>query len=134
MQKCEGAVPVAIDLYIDGWKISHKNKATGLYFTIANLDKNVNWKICHKFPVCLIPTGMDLQKILPLLLGDVKYTLPASEYKLSKYDHQKRNVKVVIARLIGDTPGIAEFCGTKNHRASEYQCAYICYCCKLIIY
>ena len=116
--KCENNVPVAIDIYMDGWKVSNQRKAIGLYFTIANLDKSENWKVANKFPICLIPPTANLQHVLPKLLADVGYKLPPKEYTLSSYQGEKMMVKVEIARVIGDTPGIAEFCGVKNHRCA----------------
>jgi hypothetical protein len=110
---------------MDGWKLSQQSKAIGLYFTIANLDKNVNWKVLHKFPICLIPPHINLQHILPKLLEDISYKLPPKEYQLAKFNGAKKMVQVAIARVIGDTPGIAEFCGVKNHRSSKYQKNYI---------
>ena len=114
--KCADNVPVAIDIYMDGWKVSNLKKAVGLYFTIANLDKSLNWKVTHKFSICLIPLSINLQHVLPMLLADVGYKLVAKEYTLSLFKGEKKMVKVEIARVIGDTPGIAEFCGVKNHR------------------
>ena len=114
--KCADNVPVAIDIYMDGWKVSNLKKAVGLYFIIVNLDKSLNWKVTHKFPICLIPLLVNLQHVLSILLADVGYKLPAKEYALSLFQGEKKMVKVEIARVIGDTPGIAEFCGVKNHR------------------
>lgn len=112
-------IPVAIDVYMDGWQISNMNQAKGLYFTIANLDKSVNWQVRHKFPICLIPYEVDLQKVLPVLLGPLKYDLPSRPFEMYRYRGEIRQVKIAIARVICDTPGVAEFCGTKNHRASK---------------
>jgi hypothetical protein len=41
LQQCPvGSVPVTIDLYYDGWRLSHSNSVGGLYFTVSNLPKN----------------------------------------------------------------------------------------------
>lgn len=64
---------------------------------------------------CII--GVNLQKVLPFLLSPVKYTLPSQPYSFSKFNGQIKNAKVAITRVITDTPGAAEFNGTKNHRA-----------------
>lgn len=53
-------IPVALDIYMDGWNISNTTKSVGLYFTIANLDKSINWPVKNKFPLCLIPKGIFL--------------------------------------------------------------------------
>ena len=90
-----------------------------MYFTISNLDKSLNWKVAHKFTICLLPSYIKLQEVLPKILQDISCKLPSSPYQLSKYNGDIRNVKVEIARVIGDTPGIADFCGCKNHRSCK---------------
>ena len=80
-----------MDVYFDGWKVSHEKKANGLYFTIANLDKSLNWKIAHKFPIALIPPGVDLQIVLPEILKCVGWKEPSKEYNLSKFNGEKKN-------------------------------------------
>lgn len=105
---------------MDGWKVSNKKKCIGVYFTIANLDKTVNWQVRHKFPLCLIPQEVNVQKVLPLILAPVKYNLPSRPFVFCKYGGQTKPAKIAIARVICDTPGVAEFCGTKNHRAGIF--------------
>lgn len=113
----EDVVPVALDIYFDGWKVSHEKKVNGLYFTIANMDKSKNWKVINKFPICLLPPEVDVQEVLPEILECVSWKLSPQMYQLSKFHNTEKYVKVEIARVIGDTPEIAEFTGCKNHRA-----------------
>ena len=115
--RCGASIPVALDVYFDGWKVSNEKKLNGLYFTVANVDKSLNWKVAYKFPVCLLPPYVDLQVVLPQILECVGWKNPPSMYNLSKFDNEEKSVKVEIARVIGDTPGVAEFTGVKNHRA-----------------
>ena len=46
---------------------------------------------------------------------------------------KKKIVKVEIARIIGDTPGIAEFCNCKNHRAGIL-CIFFLYTINVIFF
>ena len=55
-----------------------------------------------------------------MLLGLVKYDLPSRPFEMYRYGGNIRNVKIAICRVICDTPGVAEFCGIKNHRACKY--------------
>lgn len=102
---------------MDGWNISNTTKTIGLYFTIANLDKSVNWLVQNKFPICLIPKDVDIQQVLPVLLQPVAHYLPPRNLKFSKYEGATKPAKIAIVRVICDTPGVAEFMGTKNHRS-----------------
>lgn len=118
--KNNDSTPVLLDIYMDGWNISNTTKTVGLYFTIANLPKSVNWLVQHKFPICLIPKDADIQKVLPFLLQPVAHHLPPKQMIFSKYKGETKNAKIAIARVICDTPGVAEFMGTKNHRSGEF--------------
>lgn len=102
---------------MDGWNISNTTKTIGLYFTIANLDKSVNWLVQNKFPICLIPKDVDIQQVLPVLLEPVSHHLPPKDMIFSKFSGEKKPAKIAIVRVICDTPGVAEFMGTKNHRS-----------------
>ena len=56
------SVPIALDVYSDGWKVSKQHSTVGLYFTISNLPKDENWKVMHKFPICLFPPSVRAYK------------------------------------------------------------------------
>ena len=110
----EGYTPLAIDIYYDHFGVSNSEKLGGLYFTIANLPPDILMKPDNKFVLSLLPTGVNLQDVLRLVLNDLIYyqgkftiTIAGEVYKLY----------CEIARLVGDNPGLAELCACLNHSA-----------------
>jgi hypothetical protein len=104
-------------VFADGWSVSNQHSSVGLYFTISNLPKEENWKVIHKFPLCLFPPGFDIHKGVCHILQEVKYTNPPTQLVIGK---SSKLSKIQIARFITDTPGCAEVNNVKNHRAGIY--------------
>lgn len=107
---------------MDGWKVSHKKKANGVYFTIANLPRTENWKVIHKIPICLMPPNICAGCIMGKILEEVRHTNRTVDLHVGDKLYQ---AKIAVARIIADTPGVAEICETKNHRSSKFFCKFI---------
>lgn len=110
----DGYTPLALDIYYDHFGVSNSDKLGGLYFSIANLPPDILMKPDNKFVLCLVPTGVNVQDVLRLVLNDFifyqgKFTITISGLVYKLYCE--------IARLIGDIPGLAELCACLNHSA-----------------
>lgn len=66
------ALPIALDVYYDDWKVSNQDSIGGLYFSIANTPRHLLWRTMHKHLISLIPYSIDIQDVIVELLGDVK--------------------------------------------------------------
>lgn len=109
-----GYFPLAIDMYYDHWSVSSSDSLGGLYFSIANLPPDIFMRPDNKFVLCLVPTEVNIQEILRLVLHDfiayqglLTISVAGREY----------NIYCEIARLTGDISGLAELCAVLNHRA-----------------
>jgi hypothetical protein len=111
----EGYTPLALDVYYDHWGVSNSGKLGGLYFSVGNLPPELLMKPDNKFVLCLVPTGVNVQDILRLVLNDFifyqgKFSITIGGVVYMLYCE--------IARIIGDIPGLAELCAVLNHRAN----------------
>jgi hypothetical protein len=111
-----GFTPLALDVYYDHWGVSKSGKVGGLYIAVANSLPAFLMKPSNKFVCCLVPSGVDIQSVLLLVLKDLvlnvgKFVVNVEQFTFHFY--------VEIARLVGDIPGLAEVCGVLNHAASS---------------
>jgi uncharacterized protein (DUF362 family) len=64
--------------------------------------------------VCLVPPEADVHKVITKILSEVKFDSDPFDLLVGK---SSKLAKVQIARIIADTPGVAEICHVKSHRA-----------------
>lgn len=98
--------------------MSNLDSVGGLYFTFATYPRQTHWQVNHKYLICLVPHGANVQDVLPKMLEDVGLSMQPMDTTFS--DGVQRSILLRIARVIADTPGVATFCETSGHSGGRF--------------
>ncbi len=108
--------PIALGIFYDHWKVSQTSKIGGLYFTILNSLPSTYFAPDNKLVLALVPELIDVQLVLGFTLGCLLES--GGQFNITIVDATFR-LYMEISEIVGDVPGLAEFCACKNHAGNS---------------